>query len=105
MPIVLIERLPLPRLRTYLTVSFGLFACALYYSHHHVTAIDSIGIAIDSANVVQSADPDVVDLGEKRRIPLESESDFTNAAPRFSGNYIYDVFSVLREETWCIWVG
>ena len=46
MPVILLERLPLPSLKTYTILSVGLLASALYYAHSSLMNDDSTNIAV-----------------------------------------------------------
>jgi autocrine motility factor receptor len=46
MPVILLERLPLPSLRTYTALSICLLACSLYYAHSTLLEDDSVTIAV-----------------------------------------------------------
>jgi len=46
MPVVLLERLPLPSLRTYTLLSVGLLASSLYYVHSNRDNDDSTNVAV-----------------------------------------------------------
>jgi len=46
MPVILLERLPLPSLKTYTILSVGLLASALYYAHSSLENDDGATIAV-----------------------------------------------------------
>jgi len=46
MPVVLLERLPLPSLKTYTLLSVGLLVSALYYAHSSLENDESGNIAV-----------------------------------------------------------
>jgi len=46
MPVILLERLPLPSLKTYTILSVGLLASALYYAHSSLDNDDGANIAV-----------------------------------------------------------
>jgi len=46
MPVILLERLPLPSLKTYTIVSVVLLASALYYAHSCLENDDSANLAV-----------------------------------------------------------
>jgi len=46
MPVILLERLPLPSLKTYTILSVGLLASALYYAHSSLENDDSTNMAV-----------------------------------------------------------
>jgi len=46
MPVILLERLPLPSLKTYTVLSVGLLASALYYAHSSLENDDSANVAV-----------------------------------------------------------
>jgi len=46
MPVILLERLPLPSLKTYTILSVGLLASALYYAYSGLENDDSTNVAV-----------------------------------------------------------
>jgi len=85
MPVILLERLPLPSLRTYTILSVGLLASALYYAHSSLENEDGASIA-------------VFELLDMYNINMSS----------LAGSVIEKAFLmayVLAREPWCLVVG
>lgn len=108
MPVILLERIPLPSLRTYTSLSVVLLSCAVFYAYQCVLAFqtnphnsDLNGAGIEhNVNIGNSKeisdilnDPDVV------KEPLPSEFDIQLPYESFWWNVVY----VLTSEIWCIW--
>lgn len=85
MPVVLLERLPLPSLKTYTTVSVVLLACAVYYAHDVVT-----GIHEEDTN------------STKENVTVPTKVNVTNSTLESNG-YVLGMVDVLFQEAWCIW--
>ena len=121
MPVVLLERIPLPSLRTYTSISVLLTACAIYYAHLTVTDpvlhfdqttsdsqpentdpvaafIQSVGDVNQTSANVTSFNQTAVQQPDQGQTPAP-KSDHYNS----EDGYVYEVVSVLRHE--CIWVG
>lgn len=110
MPVILLERIPLPSLRTYTSLSVVLLSCAVFYAYQCVLAFQSnphnsdlngagiehnvnIGNSKEISDILN--DPDVI------KEPLPSEFDIQLPYESFWWNVVY----VLTSEIWCIWVG
>ena len=120
MPAVLLERLPLPSLQTYVTISVVFLASALLYTHHTViTAQSAVAMQesgttaapleeqvskrksylmsepepnLDQQQVVESLlDPEMFEM-EPGNLTLPYES--------YELNFLW----VLTSEAWCVWV-
>ena len=89
MPVVLLERLPLPSLKTYTTVSVVLLACAVYYAHDVVTG---------------SADENVDKNTTTENVTELKVNSSNNATLRHNDGYVIGMVDVLLQEAWCIWV-
>ena len=90
MPVVLLERLPLPSLRTYTTISVTLLACALHYASQVVSERRQVELeearknaSLDGTLNISDNSSDVFDTGQV---------------------FITTAVSVLLDETWCVWV-
>ena len=91
MPIVLLERLPLPSLRTYTTISVVLLACAVYYA-----------LQLSSERQYE------IEASRTRR---NRSANITNGTSSNSSEvfdpgqgYLNGAVLVLMEEAWCVWV-
>ncbi|XP_063439284.1 E3 ubiquitin-protein ligase AMFR-like isoform X2 [Mytilus trossulus] len=108
MPVILLDRIPLPSLRAYTSLSVVLLSCAVFYAYQCVLAFqtnphnsDLNGAGIEhNVNIGGSKeisdilnDPDVV------KEPLPSEFDIQLPYESFWWNVVY----VLTSEIWCIW--
>ncbi|GFN91355.1 E3 ubiquitin-protein ligase amfr-like protein [Plakobranchus ocellatus] len=86
MPAILLERLPLPSLHTYISFSVLFLALATFYAHQTVTA-------------KLSFDPNT-QLEEELGLPPE----LTNLTlPYGEDEHFYNMLYIMRIETWCIW--
>ena len=113
MPVILLERIPLPSLRTYTSVSVLLLSLALFYAYQCVLTFQSPGQSdlsdengipnIHSVSVAETVnnragetllDPDVV------KEPVPDEFDLHLPYESFWWN----VFYVMTSEIWCVWV-
>ncbi|XP_052061322.1 E3 ubiquitin-protein ligase AMFR-like [Mytilus californianus] len=107
MPVILLERIPLPSLRTYTSLSVLLLSCAVFYAYQCVLAFQTnthselngaeiehnvnIGGSKESSEIFN--DPDIV------KEPISSEFDIQLPYDSFWWNVVY----VLTSEIWCIW--
>lgn len=82
MPVVVLERFPLPSLKVYTSVSIALLAIAIYYGSEIVTRFDEID-------------------GEK----LPNIDTSLNIHRSWIGDsYGFRILTVLTQEAWTIWV-
>jgi len=89
MPVILLERIPLPSLRTYTGFSVVLLACALFYAHQVVlTAEHQHEIEIPIAEPNDSGGTEVHYMNMS--LPYDT--------------YIWNMFYVMTSEAWCVWV-
>lgn len=103
MPAILLERLPLPSLQTYVTTSIALLAVALLYTHQNMLSIQEAAIQIPD----ESSQPDNI-LLQNIASPSPSEDteenfhaiNHTLPYDSYGMNFIF----VLTSEAWCIWV-
>ncbi|XP_064640345.1 E3 ubiquitin-protein ligase AMFR-like [Lineus longissimus] len=86
MPVVLLERLPLPSLQTYTTFSVGLLICAVFFAHQAVFE-----------NYEQAQN--ITDTGQD---PDTHNDSAVNIFQKWD-HYLFDVFQILIQETWCVW--
>lgn len=99
MPVVYLERVPLPSLQTYTTISVLLLSCSIFYAYQVVVSVDEITKAVSA---VVTGTPDAVpkDGGEAVSItPTEDILNFTLPYDNLGFNMLY----VLTTEGWCIW--
>jgi autocrine motility factor receptor len=87
MPVVLLERLPLPSLQTYTTFSVGLLICAVFFAHQAV---------FEKYEQAQN----ITDTGQDP----DSHNESTGNIFQKWDDYLLDVFHILIQETWCVWV-
>lgn len=85
MPVIPLERIPLPSLRTYTTGSVLLLFCALFYAHRMVTSLHS-----DRDSLTDHTDEDYEEEHEEEHEKLI--------------NWTHDMFYVLTEQVWCLWI-
>lgn len=87
MPTILLERIPLPSLHTYISFSVLILALASFYAHQTVNA----KLNFNPENQI------VEELG----LPPE----LTNVTLPFARDeHFYNMLYIMRIETWCIWV-
>lgn len=105
MPVILLERIPLPSLRTYTSISVLLLSCSVFYAYQCVQTFQPADLTVDPTYNVdtsenldkndQVVDPDVL------KEPLSDEFELKLPYESFWWN----VFYVLTSEIWCVWVG
>ena len=97
MPVVSLERLPLPSLRTYVSVSVLLTSCAIYYAHHVTQHVALAGV------------PDTIPTHSNSAADSPSYAEGVARThqtwAKTSDGYFYDMIAVLIGEGWCVWVG
>ena len=84
MPVILLERIPLPSLRAYTGFSVILLACAFFYAHQFVQTAENEGLEIP----IPDEDVDVHYLNVS--LPYDS--------------YVWNMVYVMTTEAWCVWV-
>lgn len=98
MPVILLERIPLPSLQTYTSVSVLVLSVALYYAYHTVTTVDINSIHAvdfgDGVTVEPVADDDV----------LNEHHEMVNISLPYD-SVGWNMFHILTSEVWCVWVG
>ena len=85
MPVILLERIPLPSLRAYTGLSVVLLACAVFYAHQFVLTAEDEGLEIP---ITADQDVDVHYLNVS--LPYDS--------------YVWNMVYVMTTEAWCVWV-
>ncbi|KAK7500282.1 hypothetical protein BaRGS_00008505 [Batillaria attramentaria] len=122
MPAILLERLPLPSLQTYVAASVALLAVALLYTHHAVLTTPTLSMvekeamaAMQSPSSLQQSPaedpgPSFFDLLRFDISPEESDPDAEAEEDLDSGNLTlpYDTYGMnfmfmLTSEAWCVW--
>jgi len=90
MPVILVDRLPLPSLKTYTAISVALVSCSVYYAVQvtndgtwrvNATSVDGVGMPAD---------------------PLLDKP--TNRTKLSLGVHIAEVITYMVQEPLCIWV-
>lgn len=95
MPVILLERLPLPSLKAYTVISAVVLSCSVYYAVH-VTSDPSwksnstSSVNIETLETVKNDSYDVV-LGLSRKLST-------------LGVFIKNIVSFMIQEPLCIWV-
>ena len=87
MPVILLERIPLPSLRAYTGFSVILLACAVFYAHQ----------------VVQTAQTDGLDLINNQPDVEDDTPQYMNVSLPYD-NFIWNMVYVMTAEAWCVWV-
>lgn len=97
MPVILLERIPLPSLQTYTSVSVLVLSVALYYAYHTVTTVDINSIHDmdfgDGVTVEPVADDEV----------LNEHHDMVNISLPYD-SVGWNMFHILTSEVWCVWI-
>ena len=88
MPVVLLERIPLPSLRTYTSVSVLLVACVAYYVQQVLTG--QMELEISDKNETESVLMSI--LNSAKNVSLEEDG------------YMMGTLHVISHTTWCVWV-
>ena len=88
MPVILLERIPLPSLRTYTGFSVVLLACAVFYAHQFVQTAKNEGIEIPVSDMTRGNEVDIHYVNVS--LPYDS--------------YIWNMVYVMTTEAWCVWV-
>lgn len=88
MPVILLERIPLPSLRAYTGFSVILLACAVFYAHQ----------------VVQTARSEGLEIPVHMNPELEGDGtmQYMNVSLPYD-NYIWNMVYVMTAEAWCVW--
>ncbi|WAR11671.1 AMFR-like protein, partial [Mya arenaria] len=89
MPVILLERIPLPSLSTYTGFSLVLLSCALFYAHQMVLTAESEGIDIP-VPVGDNLDPGGTEV-HYMNISLPHDT------------YMWNMIYVMTSEAWCVW--
>ncbi|KAL4234654.1 hypothetical protein ACF0H5_006295 [Mactra antiquata] len=92
MPVILLERIPLPSLRAYTGFSVVLLACALFYAHQVVLNAESVGLEIPVVSVEQ------LDDGSFNN----NEIQYMNVSLPYDA-YVWNMMYVMTAEAWCVW--
>ena len=89
MPVILLERIPLPSLKAYTGFSVVLLACALFYAHQVVLNAETDGMGgLDSLPVNNGG---------------VEEVQYINVSLPHDG-YLKNMAYVMTTEAWCVWV-
>ena len=92
MPVILLERIPLPSLRAYTGFSVILLACAVFYAYQVVLSVEYES-----------------DTGYSEIDVLDQQGD-TNVEVHYMNislphdTLIWNMFYVMTAEAWCVWV-
>lgn len=98
MPVILLERIPLPSLQTYTSVSVLVLSVALYYAYHTVTTVD-----INSIHELDFGDGVTVEPVADDEV-LNEHHDMVNISLPYD-SVGWNMFHILTSEVWCVWVG
>lgn len=100
MPVILLERIPIPSLRTYTTITVLLLSCVLFHAHRIVTNfhekpapsspehVDDNGVSIETVGEDGTSTTDPL-YPENITLPTD--------------HYIQNLFHVMTSEVWCVW--
>ena len=89
MPVILLERIPLPSLRAYTGFSVILLACAVFYAHQFVQTAKDTGMEIPFSEMVNENGVDDI---QYLNVSLPYDS------------YVWNMVYVMTTEAWCVWV-
>lgn len=95
MPVVLLERLPLPSLRTYTSISIALLGCAVYYA---------VQIVHERHADLEEARKNASGTAEEVEVKIKNGTNYSVSALNSGQSYLDQTVDVLFEETWCVWV-
>lgn len=101
MPVVLLDRIPLPSLRTYTAVSVVLLACAIYYAHNCALSEVYTNVTLESSTLPEDGLGSTGNSTEEAAIikqPTDHNKTFTTE------EYLDEIMIILVEEAWCVWV-
>lgn len=112
MPVILLERIPLPSLRTYTTISVLLLSCALFYADRMVTSLnsenDSLSVvgSATSSSVASSSSSSDDDDDDDEKMPVigPKHDEHENLVNWTHDSYGWNMFYVLTEQVWCLWI-
>ena len=99
MPVVLLERLPLPSLRTYSSISVLLLACAVYYSHHGV-----IEVGKQLKNQTETGNENMTQIENGAGQSGVENQSVVKEPSNNTVDHVLDVVEFMFQEPWCIWV-
>ncbi|XP_060601154.1 E3 ubiquitin-protein ligase AMFR-like [Ruditapes philippinarum] len=85
MPVILLERIPLPSLRAYTGFSVILLACAVFYAHQVVQTAQTDGLQITENPNDENDNPQYMNVS----LPYD--------------HLIWNMVYVLTAEAWCVW--
>lgn len=88
MPVILLERIPLPSLRAYTGFSVILLACAVFYAHQFVQTAKDKGMEIPFSDMVSENGVDDI---QYLNVSLPYDS------------YVWNMVYVMTTEAWCVW--
>jgi len=99
MPVLFLETLPLPTLKTYSNISLALFLSTVFYAYQSTTNQSKIiPKSIQHFTFMDdgSADNESAKIFEKEKKLVEKDLSFVEV--------VIGIIEVLTEETWCVWV-
>ena len=104
MPVVLLERLPLPSLRAYTSFSVLFLSLAFYHAHQVVhqerdLAKSNVSVTANGVNVTSEEGNSTENVTDSVDVPLNKVQDL-----KIPEEYNLLMLNVLLEETWCVWV-
>ncbi|XP_013379354.1 E3 ubiquitin-protein ligase AMFR [Lingula anatina] len=101
MPVIFLERIPLPSLQTYSAVTFVLLSIALLYGHRKVVEHlpEEIHVS-DDGGAVGSPMPEVPT--EEPRV--DTSFDPNAFHQEYHGDYAHNMVTALLDESWCVWI-
>ncbi|OWF34775.1 E3 ubiquitin-protein ligase AMFR-like [Mizuhopecten yessoensis] len=105
MPVVYLERLPLPSLQTYSAISAILLSCSVFYAYQVVVSVEEISKSVTVDLPAPASIPrDVGSILNKREdaSSIEPVEEFMNFTLPYD-NLGWNIFHVLTTEGWCIW--
>lgn len=95
MPVILLERLPLPSLQTYTVTSVLLLSCSVYYAVH---------VTSDPTWKTNSTAP--INIETLESIKNDSHDAMEGFAKKLTsfGGFVADTITFMIQEPFCIWV-
>lgn len=96
MPVLFLETLPLPTLKTYSNISLALFLSTVFYAYQSITNQSNLPKNVESLGSL--------DEGGNETLDITLDNQFGNNEQLSFVEITVGIIDVLTEETWCVWV-
>jgi len=101
MPVLFLETLPLPTLKTYSNISLALFLSTVFYAYQSVTSQSKITPKSVQQFTVMDNGP--LDSNDSSKV-IQDDELFRDQKELSTVEIAIGIVDVLTEETWCVWV-